>query len=79
MLARDYGVAHVTGIGIEPELMARATMSVGAVGLQSHGSVRQVEPGPLLLDEHSFDLVMTKDAIYHMLDKAAVFVDVFRS
>ncbi len=79
MLVRDFGVAHVTGIDIEPELVARATSAVGDAGLQASVSINQVEPGSLPFDEKSFDLVVTKDVICHMPDKAAVFAEIFRT
>lgn len=78
MLVRDYGVAHVTGIDIEPELVARATSAVNDAGLHASISISQVEPGPLPHDEQSFDLVVTKDVICHMPDKAAVFAEICR-
>lgn len=78
MLVRDHGAAHVTGIDIEPELVARATAAVNDAGLYAHIAIRQVEPGPLPLDAESFDLVVTKDVICHMPDKAAVFAEIHR-
>lgn len=78
MLVRDHGAAHVTGLDIEPELVARATSTVDGAGLQDRINVQQVTPGSLPLDDHSFDLVLTKDVVCHMPDKTAVMSDIFR-
>jgi len=77
-LVHEYGVDHVTGIDIEYDLVSRATAAVDAAGLQARIDIRQVEPGRLPIDEHSFDLVITKDVVCHIADKTAVFAEIFR-
>ena len=72
-LVRDYGAAHVTGIDIEPELIERSKKAVGDAGLEDRIDIREVEPGPLPLDDRNYDLIITKDVICHMPDKTSVF------
>jgi len=78
MLVRDHGAAHVTGIDIEAELVARATAAVDTAGLRERITFQTVEPGPLNMADQSFDLVVTKDVICHMPDKASAFSEIRR-
>lgn len=78
MLVREYGAGHVTGIDIEPELVARANAAVDHAGLRDRIQIQHVEPGPLEAESQSFDLVLTKDVVCHFPDKDAVMADIFR-
>lgn len=77
-LLRKYGAAYVTGIDIEPELVARAVTAAKDAGLEHKTTFHHVEPGPLSFDDQSFDLVLTKDVICHMPDKYVAVADFFR-
>jgi SAM-dependent methyltransferase len=77
MLATEYG-ARVTGIDIEAGLVARARERVGRAGLDAQVRIERVEPGPLPFDDHSFDVVFSKDSWIHVEDKPALFGEVHR-
>lgn len=78
MLVREFGAGHVTGIDIEPELVARANQAVDAADLQDRINIHHVEPGPLTMDDDAFDLVLTKDVVCHFPDKKVIIADIFR-
>ncbi|NQV44113.1 MAG: class I SAM-dependent methyltransferase [Rhodospirillales bacterium] len=78
MLVRDFGAGHVTGIDIEPDLVARAASAVGDAGLHERIAFQTVEPGPLPQADQTFDLVVTKDVICHVPDKVSVLTEICR-
>ncbi|MBT6203266.1 MAG: methyltransferase domain-containing protein [Alphaproteobacteria bacterium] len=78
VLAQDYGAGHVLGIDIEQPLIDRAMARAEQAGLSDRMSFQHVEPGPFPLDDASFDIVFSKDAMIHIEDKHALFKEVFR-
>ncbi|MEM7224959.1 MAG: methyltransferase domain-containing protein [Pseudomonadota bacterium] len=78
LLARDHGAASVLGIDVEAPLIRRARDLAERAGLAERIAYRQVEPGPLPLEDGSFDVVFSKDAMIHIPDKAALFAEVRR-
>lgn len=77
-LAGDYGASHVLGIDIEQPLLDRAAARAEQHGLSDRLSFKLVEPGPFPLEDASFDVVFSKDAMIHIEDKHALFKEVFR-
>jgi ubiquinone/menaquinone biosynthesis C-methylase UbiE len=78
VLVRDHGARHVLGIDIEQPLIDRATARAEQQGLSDQLTFQLVEPGPFPLDDASFDVVFSKDAMIHIEDKHALFKEVFR-
>ncbi len=77
-LARRHGARHVIGIDVEGPVCEHARRRVECHDLTDRIEIRQVEPGPLPFEPHSFDVVFSKDAIVHIPDKEALAADVFR-
>ncbi len=78
LLVKDYGAASVTGIDIDPSLLAGMQARIERAGLaQSVRGVR-VDSGPLPFADASFDVVFSKDALVQIPDKPAIFVEVLR-
>jgi phosphoethanolamine N-methyltransferase len=74
-LAATYRPARVVGIDVDAGLIARAGKAAGELG---NVAFQTVAPGPLPFADGSFDVVFSKDAMVHIADKEALFVDVFR-
>lgn len=70
-LARKYG-AHVTGIDLEPQLVARATRRAAELRLSRETEFRTVKLGDLPFPDRSFDLVFTSGALTQTEDKAGI-------
>lgn len=77
-LVRDHGAASVLGIDVEQPVIDRAIARAEREGLSDRITYRKVTPGPFPLDDESFDVVFSKDAMIHIPDKAALFTEVFR-
>lgn len=77
VLARETG-AKVTGIDVEPQIIARAQDLAAQAGLADAVTFRLVEPGPLPFPAESFDAVFSKDALLHIPDKAALYGEILR-
>ena len=67
-LVRDHGAAHVTGVDIEPAVLARAQALVSESGLSERITLREVAPGPLPLDDGRFDIVYASAVTCHIED-----------
>jgi phosphoethanolamine N-methyltransferase len=76
-LARKYG-ARVTGIDLEPQLIARATRRAAELGLSGRTEFRAVTLGPLDLPDQSYDVVFTSGALTQTEDKAGIVAECFR-
>ena len=76
-LARKYG-AQVTGIDLEPYLVARATARSRELGLDDSVDFITVEAGPLHFPDNCFDLVISSGAITQTADKSNLFSEVWR-
>jgi ubiquinone/menaquinone biosynthesis C-methylase UbiE len=77
VLARKYG-AHVTGIDLEPQLIARATRRAAELGLSHQAEFRSVTLGPLDFPDQSFDVVFTSGALTQTQDKTGIVAECFR-
>jgi ubiquinone/menaquinone biosynthesis C-methylase UbiE len=76
-LARRHG-AHVTGIDLEPQLIARATRRAVELGLSRQTEFRSVALGPLDFPDRSFDVVFTSGALTQTEDKPGIVAECFR-
>lgn len=77
-MVQDHGAAHAVGIDVEGAVCAQARARAEEAGAAGQVDIVEVEPGPLPLDDGSFDLVFSKDSIIHVTDKEALARDVFR-
>lgn len=77
LLATEYGAGQVTGIDVDPGLVARCTQRARERGV-GNVTYRTVATGPLPFPDACFDVVFSKDAMVHIEDKEAVFKEVFR-
>jgi phosphoethanolamine N-methyltransferase len=78
LLATVHGAAEVVGIDVEPQLVESASALVSAKGLAERVTFQLVKPGPLPFPDASFDVVFSKDAMVHIDDKAALYLEVLR-
>ncbi len=77
VLARKYG-ALVTGIDLEPQLIARATHRAAELGLSEQAEFRTVSLGDLPFPDKNFDLVFTSGALTQTGDKAGIVAECLR-
>lgn len=78
LLVRTHGARHVTGIDLDPAMLARMDERIRRAGLTDRIRSQCVEPGPLPFADASFDVVFSKDSIVQIPDKAAFFAEVHR-
>ena len=78
VLAREFDIAKVTGIDVEPQLIARTKKLVDKKSLTAKVEVILVDPGPLKFADEEFDIVFSKDSMIHIPDKAAIFKEILR-
>ena len=78
VLAGDFDIDKVTGIDVEPQLIARTEKLVNKKGLSAKVSLLLVEPGPLNFADDEFDIVFSKDSMIHIPDKDAIFDEILR-
>ena len=78
VLVRDHGAAHVHGIDIEQPLLDGCVARARQHGLADRLSYQKVKPGPFPLADDNYDVVFSKDALIHIEDKYALFLEVFR-
>jgi ubiquinone/menaquinone biosynthesis C-methylase UbiE len=78
LLIAQHGAAHVTGIDLEPDLIAKARARAAQAGLAGQVDLLQVTPGPLPFAEASFDVVFSKDSLVQIPNKPALFSEVQR-
>jgi phosphoethanolamine N-methyltransferase len=77
VLARKYG-AQVTGIDLEPQLIARAARRAAELGLSAQTEFRTVSLGPFGFPDRTFDVVFTSGALTQTEDKAGIVAECFR-
>lgn len=77
-LVEDHGAARVTGIDIDAASLAQARRRAAAQGLQERLDFVLVDGLPLPFADAAFDLILSKDAIVDVRDKAAVLGDLYR-
>lgn len=78
VLVEDLGAARVVGIDVEELVLERATQTIQNHGLSDRVILKRVKPGPLPFEDKSFDVVFSKDAIIHIPDTAALFLEAYR-
>ena len=78
LLVAEFGAKRVVGIDVELELVQRAIEDTRKAGLIDQIEYIVVKEGPLKFKDDCFDVVFSKDAIIHIDDKLAFFVEVLR-
>lgn len=78
LLVTAHGAGHVTGIDVDAWLVEEARDLAGRHGLGDRLAFRVVTPGPLPFADGAFDVVVSKDAMIHIPDKAALYAEVLR-
>jgi SAM-dependent methyltransferase len=78
LLVSQHGAAEVIGVDVEEELVEASIALIATKGLSNSVKFLLVEPGPLPFQNNSFDLVFSKDAMVHILDKASLYKEVLR-
>ena len=77
-IAATFAPATITGLDVEEPVIAAARRRAARAGLDDRAVFVQASPGRLPFDDHSFDLVFSKDAMVHIPDKDAIFTEIFR-
>jgi phosphoethanolamine N-methyltransferase len=77
VLARDMG-ARLVCIDVEPQLIERARRLASEAGVTGRIEFRMVDPGPLPFEAKTFDAVFSKDALIHIPDKKALYIEILR-
>ncbi len=70
--------AEVTGIDLEPGLVARANADAQSKGIAERCLFHQVEVGPLGFADNSFDIVVSSGALTQTADKLGMFAEIRR-
>jgi ubiquinone/menaquinone biosynthesis C-methylase UbiE len=78
LLIKEYHVASVIGIDIDPALLANMQARIARAGLTDRIRSMQVSGGPLPFAAASFDVVFSKDSLVQIPDKPAIFAEVMR-
>ena len=78
LLVTAHGAGQVVGIDVDPWLVEQARGLAAAQGLGDRVAFQLVEPGALPFEAASFDVVVSKDAMIHIADKAAIYGEVLR-
>jgi phosphoethanolamine N-methyltransferase len=78
LLATEHRAAQVIGIDVEEQLVESAHALISAKGLTERVKFQLVVPGPLPFPDASFDVILSKDAMVHIADKAALYAEVLR-
>ena len=77
VLARKHG-ARVVGLELEAGLVELSRQLSEAEGYADQIEFRCVEPGPLPVEDESFDALYTSGVICHIPDRPALFADILR-
>ena len=77
-LVDRHGAAHATGFDVELPVIEAARRHAEERGLSERTTFVQAPPGRLPFADASFDVVFSKDALLHVPDKDALFVDIYR-
>ncbi len=78
LLAKEYGAAEVVGIDVERPVLEKAKQYALEENLAEKINFILVEPGPLVFEDNSFDIVFSKDAFLHIPDKIMLFSEILR-
>ena len=77
-LVRNHAAGQARGIDIDAGVLERADALVDAAGLQEQISLTRFEPGPLPLEDESFDLVFLTAVSCHIEDLVPFFAEIRR-
>ena len=77
-LVRDHRTAHVTGVDIEPAVLARAQTLVAKSGLAARITLREVALGPLPFAGARFDLAYASAVTCHIVELPPFFAEMRR-
>ena len=77
VLASKHG-AQVVGLELEQPLVELSRQHARDAGLSAQIEFRCVEPGPLPVEDASFDVLYTSGVVCHIEDRHALFSDVMR-
>ncbi len=78
ILVRDYGAASVTGIDVDPSLLAEMERRIARADMTQRIRGQLVSAGALPFADASFDVVFSKDSLVQIPDKPAIFREVLR-
>ncbi len=78
LLVQRHGAGSVTGIDLDPHLLALMRPRLDRAGLAERIGCQLVEPGPLPFAAESFDVVFSKDSLVQIPDKPALFGEILR-
>ena len=77
-ITRDLGAASVVGMDVEARSIERANAAAEAAGLSGQISFECLAPGPIPVQDESFDIVFLKDVFCHLEDKQPLFREINR-
>ncbi len=77
-VARAHRPAGIVGYDVERPVIDRAVAAADAAGLSSVARFVSSPPGRLPFGDGEFDVVFSKDAMIHVPDKEALFVELYR-
>lgn len=77
VLASKYG-ANVVGLDLEAPLIELSRENASDAGLSDKVEFRCIEPGPLPVEEASFDVFYTSGVLCHIEDRLSLFRDALR-
>ncbi|MGQ0604899.1 MAG: class I SAM-dependent methyltransferase [Anaerolineales bacterium] len=77
-LVNTFKAKRVVGIDVNQGNVNRAKQAVASASLDNYISFHLVQSGVLPLEDMSFDIVFSKDALVEVHDKEALFAEAFR-
>lgn len=77
-LAEKHRSGHAIGFDVERPVIDAARARAARRGLSDRVDFVHARPGPLPFDDRSVDVVFSKDALLHIVDKEALFLEIFR-
>jgi SAM-dependent methyltransferase len=78
LLVREHRAHSVTGIDIDPTLVAQLEQRIARAGLTDRIRGIKVDGGALPFEAASFDVVFSKDSMVQIPDKAHIFAEILR-
>jgi SAM-dependent methyltransferase len=77
-LAEEFPLEHITGFDVEEPVIEAARRRASAANLGERVEFVKGQPGGLPFQDCNFDIVFSKDALFHVSDKDSLFREVFR-
>lgn len=77
-LVREFGARQVVGVDIQESLVGKARDRARRAGVDDRVRFEVVAVGPLPFTAGSFDIVFSKDAIFHVEDRPRLFEELAR-